>query len=145
MFEGRKNMFKVDQKVWDVIAGEGTVAAVGQGACLYPVFVKFTAGSNSSYTSDGKRNEHYIQSLYPYPVEIVKKVTKPSINWDHVHSRYNYLAEDSCGAVFLYKEEPFIALNSWAIQGGEAIVAHMFASYVKGTCDWKDSLVKRPD
>ena len=28
---------------------------------------------------------------------------------------------------------------------GEQAAAHVFASYTKGTCDWKDSLVKRPE
>jgi hypothetical protein len=111
----------------------------------FPVVVSFGRALPVYYTADGKCQSYAMQTLFPHPVEITKKITKPSINWEHVHCRYNYLAEDSCGAVFLYKDEPFIALNSWGIQGGEAMVAHMFASYVKGTCDWKDSLVKRPD
>jgi hypothetical protein len=145
MFEGRKNMFKVDQKVWDVIAGEGTVVAVGQGACLYPVFVKFTAGSNSSYTSDGKRNEHYTQSLYPYPVEIVKKGTKPSINWEHVRSEYKFLAQDANGNAWLYWEKPEPGDDHWYATQGLCSEAESHVSYNPGYGDWQDSLVKRPD
>ena len=26
----------------------------------------------------------------------------------------------------------------------EVVQAHMFASYTKGTCDWKESLIERP-
>ena len=97
------------------------------------------------YTLGGKYCSWSLQVLFPYPVEIIKKITKPSINWDHVDRRYNYLAEDPCGSASLYEEKPFIALTSWGIQGGEAVEAFMFASYEKGTCNWKESLVKRPE
>ena len=138
-------MFGVGQKVWDALHGEGRVVEVEEYAPNYPVIVDFGDGTRISYTRDGKVNKALKHpSLYPYPVEIVKKVAKPCINWEHVDSKFKYLAEDPCGAASLYEDEPFTALNSWGIHGGEAVEAFMFASYVKGTCDWKESLVKRP-
>ena len=137
-------MFKVGQKVWCVMFGEGVVARILTPDNDFQVVVDFD-GKQEHYTLDGKYCSWSLQVLFSYPVEITKKVTKPSINWEHVDSKYNYLAEDPCGAASLYEEEPFTALTSWGIQGGEAVEAFMFASYVKGTCDWKESLVKRPE
>jgi hypothetical protein len=110
------------------------------------VRAKFANGGESTYTLDGKyREEDENLSLYPHPVEIVKKATKPSINWEHVGSKFNYLAEDANGDAFLYEKEPFITMTAFGSRGGEIAEVHMFASYVKGICDWKESLVKRPE
>lgn len=139
-------MFKVGQKVWDILHGEGTVLRADE-TYTYPVRVKFTNGNEASYTLDGKYcDEHSIPALYPYLVEITKKVTKPTINWDHVHSKFKYLAQDADGSAWLYAEKPQINHSSHrsAVLGGHA-KAESHATYDPGTCDWKDSLVKRPD
>jgi hypothetical protein len=136
-------MFEFKQKVWCVMLGEGVVRNILASDTRFPLVVEFN-GKLECYTLDGKCMLNTTQALFPHPVEVIKKVTKPSINWEHVDSKFNYLAEDSCGAAFLYKEEPFIASTSWGIQRGEAVEAFMFASYVQGTCNWKESLVKRP-
>jgi hypothetical protein len=138
-------MFEVGQKVWDVVAGEGTVTAIENGN-HYPVVAKFSNGSERTYSTDGKSvKSDEPPSLYPYPVEIVKKVVKPSIDWEHVAHEFNYLAEDSGGGAFLYGKEPFVTASSvWCAQSDETVEAIVFASYTPGTCDWKDSLVARP-
>ena len=138
-------MFKVGQKVWCAMFGEGEVTKIITNNTCYPVEVSFGGSIPEHYTLDGKFHSWNNQTLFPYPVEIVKKVSKPYINWEHVDSKFNYLAEDSCGTAFLYKEEPFIASTSWGIQSGDVAEVFMFASYVKGTCDWEDSLIKRPE
>ena len=137
-------MFKVGQKVWCAMFGEGEVTKILTSNTCYPVEVSFGGSVPELYTLDGKFHSWTNQTLFLYPVEIVKKVTKPCINWEHVDSKFKYLAEDSCGAAFVYEEKPFIALTSWGIQGGDVVEAHVFVSYVKGTCNWKESLVKRP-
>ena len=134
---------KVGQKVWCVMFGEGTVTKILASGTRYPVEVKFPDSIVEHYTLDGKYMVYAAQTLFPYPVEIIKKVAKPSINWEHVDSKFNYLAEDCGGSVFLYEKEPFITSLWWESQGGEIAEANMFASYVKGTCDWKESLIKR--
>ena len=102
-------------------------------------------GKLECYTLDGKYVLNTAQVLFPHPVEVIKKVTKPSINWEHVDSKFEYLAEDSNGGAFLYGKEPFATADyDWCAQSDETVEAIVFASYTPGTCDWKDSLIKRP-
>ena len=65
------DMFKVGQKVWDVVRGEGVVTDILKWE-EYPVIVEFD-GEEESYTTDGKYREDYaFPSLYPYKPKIVK-------------------------------------------------------------------------
>ena len=138
-------MFKVGQKVWDVLHGEGTVLRADK-AYTYPVCVKFANGVEYTYTPDGKyTSEHALPSLYPYPVEVVKKMTRPSVNWEHVRGEYKFLAQDVDGSAWLYWEKPRLGGDHWVTTRGECAEAHSYASYIPGTCDWKDSLVARPE
>lgn len=137
-------MFKVGQKVWCVMFGEGVVTSVLPEGAKYPVEVNFGGGVYDHYTIDGRYTPNATQTLFLYPVEIIKKVVKPSINWEHVAPEFNYLAEDSNGDAFLYEKKPFITMTTFGSRGGEIAEVHILASYVKGTCDWKDSLIKRP-
>ena len=144
-------MFKKDQKVWCAIYGAGVVKRIRQEAEVdYPVVVVFNRDDDESvvtYTAEGKYHEAGNVTLFPHPVKIVQdeSATKPSIDWEHVSSKFNYLAEDADGGVFLYEDKPFTATEMWTVYNGELAEAHMLASYTKGTCDWKDSLVKRPE
>ena len=71
------------------------------------------------------------------------KPTRPSINWEHVSPEYVALATDNTGYSYLYMGIPEATAHMW-----ESVhpytVAEAFQSFVKGTCDWKDSLVIRP-
>ena len=140
-------MFKVGQTVWCLIFGQGVVVGVDDEDSLgsYCIDVKFKDDLSISYTSDGKVYAEGNITLFPHPVEVIKSVTKPSIDWSHVSPEYNYLAQDSGGEVFLYEKEPFLSLDFWSIQGGKISAVYMFATCIPGTCDWKDSLVKRPE
>ena len=139
-------MFKVGQKVWCVIFGEGVVRNILASDTRFPLVVEFN-GKWECYTLDGKYLLNTAQTLFPRPTEIVKKVVKPSINWDHVHGKYNYLAADDMGNAWLYGKEPTIDDDNgyWDVELGEFVLADTHVSYVPGTCDWKESLVKRPD
>ena len=138
-------MFEVGQKVWCAMLGEGVVTQILTSDTPFPVEVNF-GDALDYYNQGGKYRSGAAQTLFPYPVEIVKKVTKPSINWEHVAPVFNYLAEDSEGDVYLYGEEPYVATDAsaWYAQSDEVVEASGFASYTPGTCDWKDSLVARP-
>ena len=138
-------MFKVKQKVWCAMYGAGVVTKVDTSNTLFPVLVRI-GEALERYTLDGKYQLNVLQTLFPYPIEIVKKA-KPSIDWDHVAPKYKYLSEDSDGIAFLYDEEPYVAsdASAWYAQSNEVVEAVGFASYTKGTCNWKDSLIKRPD
>lgn len=74
------------------------------------------------------------------------KRSKPSINWDHVHKDYNYMARDMDGGLWLFETIP--TYNGWIdgywVEGGRCDPANTLASATPGDCDWKDSLVARP-
>ena len=64
-------MFKVGQKVWDVVRGEGVVTDILKWE-EYPVLVEFD-DEDECYTAEGKYREDYaFPSLYPYEPKIVK-------------------------------------------------------------------------
>jgi hypothetical protein len=68
-----------------------------------------------------------------------------SINWDHVAPEYNYMAREKNGDVYLFRHCPVLRpWGEWFDQYGTLISARNFASYKRGTVDWKDSLVIRP-
>lgn len=138
-------MFELGQKVWDVFRGEGVVVEMIEYACNYPVVVEFGGLVRFSYTEEGKsNNSHKEHSLYTFPVEIVKKVTKPSINWEHVRKDFKFLAQDSNGNAYLYWEKPALSTAGWEPTRGDFAEAQSYASYTPGTCDWQYSLVERP-
>ena len=139
-------MFTTGQEVWCVIFGEGVVRNILASDTRFPLVVEFN-GKWECYTLDGKYLLNTAQTLFPHPTEIVKKVVKPSINWDHVHGKYNYLAADDMGNAWLYGKEPTIDDDNgcWDVELGEFALADTHVSYAPGTCDWKESLVKRPD
>ena len=64
-------MFKIGQKVWDVVRGEGVVTDILKWE-EYPVLVEFD-DEDECYTAEGKYREDYaFPSLYPYEPKIVK-------------------------------------------------------------------------
>ena len=136
-------MFKKGQKVWDIMFGPGEVSEILTNGASVPVKVRFDDAQVVYFALDGKHLAYAMRTLFPYPVEIVKKVTKPSIDWSHVSSEFNYLAQDECGDGYLCGKNPHRMSVAWIME--TPISATGFTSYVPGTCDWKDSLVKRPD
>ena len=138
-------MFKVGQKVWDVLCGPGTVVEVIDYVCNYPVIVEFDGMGRKCYTREGKSNKALEKpSLYPYPVQVFKEVTKPSIDWEQVREEYKFLARDENNTAWLYQEKPEIYREGWGVTRGMPAEAGSYVSYTPGTCDWKDSLVERP-
>lgn len=139
-------MFEVGQKVWDVVRGEGVVEAI-ESDTPYSVVVEFVTGGRDTYMTNGKCHVNdKNRSLYPYPVEVVKKVAKPSINWDAVDERFNYLAVDADGSAYLYGDEPELCLtfNEWVERGPDKHYTEgLFKVENLGLCDWKDSLITR--
>ena len=141
-------MFIENQTVWCAMFGKGVVARINPKGAKFPVVVNFGGLMERCYSLEGKYKQLYATqpTLFPYPIEIVKKVVKPSINWDHVHGKYNYLAADDMGNAWLYGKEPTIDDDGgyWDVELDELALADTHASYIPGTCDWKDSLVERP-
>ena len=140
-------MFKVGQKVWDAMFGPGVVTRSLTNDSSFPVGVRFDDDLGvESFTLDGKYRTCVKQTLFPYPVEIVKKVTKPSIDWRHIRSEYQYLAQDANGNAWLFWEKPETSFDCcWYATQGMCAEAESHVSYVPGICDWKESLIKRPE
>ena len=137
-------MFKVGQKVWDVVRGVGVVAAI-ESETPYPLTVRFAGGGGDTYMTNGKSHvNNKNRSLYPHPVEVVKEVVKPSINWEHVRDKYKFLAQDTNGNAWLYWEKPLMGDGRWLASQGDCSEADSYASYTPGVVDWKHSLIVRP-
>jgi hypothetical protein len=69
---------------------------------------------------------------------------KPSINWDDVASGFDFLVVDEDGNGWLSCVAPELEGRGWWIDGITA-AASAFPSYRRGGCDWRDSLVERPE
>ena len=139
-------MFKINQKVWCLIYGQGVVTEVGgENTCRgYDIVVKFNDDFTINYTSDGKYCAEGNVTLFPYPIEVVKAAAKPSIDWSHVSPEYNYLAQDESGTCWVYEHVPILIEDEWASSRGGCTPADCLQSLVPGTCSWDDSLVERP-
>ena len=142
-------MFTEGQEVWCAIYGAGIVKRIRQESGVeYPVVVLVNSNNDDeivvTYTNDGKYHKGGNVTLYTYPVEIVKAITKPSIDWDHVSPEYGYLFQDSDGEGYLCLDKPSRIESGWNV-GSHYTHANLFTSYKSGSCDWQDSLVKRPD
>ena len=138
-------MFKKGQKVWDVMFGPGEVSEILTNGASVPVIVRFDDAQVVYFALDGKHLAYAMQTLFPYPVEIVKKVTKPSIDWSHVKEDYKWLSVNANGSANVYENEPKVGVcGYWYNPKGGSDKVNVLASYVPGTCDWNDSLVKRP-
>lgn len=72
-------------------------------------------------------------------------MTKPSIDWSAIELVWKYLIVDRDDFAWLLESKPQIALNSWVVSGRMLRVDGVFTSYTPGTCDWKYSLVERPE
>ena len=138
-------MFTEKRKVWCAIYGAGVVEEILHASeGVYPVVVRFKDTRLAAYTSDGKYSANGNVTLFTYPVEIVKAVTKPSIDWSHVSEDFQWLAMDESGLHHLFAEGPEPIAVAWTTHA-LYIYAEHFASFSAGTCHWRDSLVKRPD
>lgn len=74
--------------------------------------------------------------------------TKDEIDWSHVAPEYNWMARDEDGEPCLYHDKPWLDEmdDHWSADLCNTIsVANSFSSYKRGTCDWRDSLVRRPE
>ena len=110
-------MFKVNQKVWCAIYGAGVVKRIRQEAEVdYPVAVVFNHNDDENvitYTADGKYHEAGNVTLFTYPIEITKAVTKPSIEWSHVNAHFKWLAMGADGKFHLYTDKPLQGERQW--------------------------------
>ena len=153
-------MFNEGQTVWCLIYGQGVVTDVDSERTeeTYSVFVKFQNYDelHISYTMEGKFHNQGNVTLFPYPVEVIKAtvtkpsideaLTKPSIDWSHVKGKYKWLSVDKNGRAYVSEEKPtHIESDFWQIPKKAYFNVNGLSSYSRGTCNWRDSLVKRPN
>jgi hypothetical protein len=69
--------------------------------------------------------------------------TKPSIDWSHVAPQFKWMATDQDETTWVHEDKPFCGDCGWDTGNYENVAA--FSSFRAGTCDWKDSLVQRPE
>lgn len=70
-------------------------------------------------------------------------LTPDTIDWSQVVEGWDWLARDSNGTAYFYSSEPSAEVFSWTAPGNYGVHVTQ-SSYVRGTCDWKDSLLIRP-
>ena len=143
-------MFTTGQTVWCLIYGQGVITEVDSKRTeeTYPVFVKFKNYDelHISYTMEGKFHSQGNITLFPYPVEVVKASIKPSIDWTQIKDEYKWLAVDASECAYVYENEPNIdGIAYWCSSSATYFHVNGLVSYSRGTCDWEDSLVKRPE
>lgn len=70
---------------------------------------------------------------------------KPWIDWEHVSDDVVAMATDDDGDSSLFHGEP-VKSSGWWHRDGEGFIVNpnIFASFTRGTCDWRNSLVMRP-
>ena len=144
-------MFKKDQNVWCAIFGAGVVKRIRQESGVeYPVVVLVNSNNDddefvATYTNDGKYHYEGNVTLFPYPIEITKAITKPSIDWTQIKDEYKWLAVDVNECAYVYENEPNIDGSTfWCSSSATYFLVNGLVSYSRGTCDWKDSLIERP-
>jgi len=88
-----------------------------------------------------EKNPSWSDSIY-----YRKAVTKDSVDWSHVDKKFVAMARDADDKAFLYDiREVRPHTSDWEGAWGDIKSVEVFSSYKKGTCDWKDSLVLRPE
>ena len=72
------------------------------------------------------------------------KVQNPDwVDWDVIADRYEFMARDQSGEIYLFEEEPNNAGIVWSGVGATRIDM-FFKCYAAGDAHWTKSLVKRP-
>lgn len=102
-------------------------------------------GAEIEYEFDGR----WFPMLGFYFMDDVQYRVKPtphSIDWSHVDARLIVLVGHPGGGVVLVTKKPEKLGDTWKYPlSADLINAEYFASFKRGTIDWKDSLVLRPE
>jgi hypothetical protein len=77
---------------------------------------------DSNPTWDFKNNVYRVKPKLPQ---------KPSINWEHVAGRFNWLANDDSGRSYLYREKPTFNDGVW-VSDSEYVDVDGFSSFNPG-------------
>lgn len=112
---------------------------------MIEVMQAYVDGEDIEYMSaDGNWYLKPHRHVWSYDTEYRIAKTIDTINWDHVAPEFKYMAKDKGGFGYIYANRPSIKDDVWAADGGKVTKPENYASYRKGTVDWKESLVIRP-
>ena len=68
------------------------------------------------------------------------------VPWGQIPKGMDWAARDASGAAFTYADAPVAGNSEWCSTGGTfARIDNCHVGYQRGTCDWKDSLQRRPE
>lgn len=77
-----------------------------------------------------------------------EKETIDTFSWRSINKIWRFYARDKDNKVYVYSCEPFIvkSTNRWYCKHGECIdITNLYFLYLRGTCNWKHSLISRKD
>lgn len=122
----------------------GKLTADEQKELLYAAYVlgKEMQGLVTTFA----HNEEWVRSFVDcWNPDLILRVrpTLPSINWEHVHEKYKWLAINCYGVGILFTVKPELGSKSWNTSFSTAEACD-FASFQAGDCHWTESLIERP-
>ena len=89
-----------------------------------------------AYAPDWSLHVHYRAKPQP--------LTKPQVPWEHMADWVQYVARDENGQIWAFDTVPTLGRRTWKYREGDT--EDLKALKIDpGTCDWRDSLVKRPE
>jgi hypothetical protein len=71
--------------------------------------------------------------------------TPDIIKWEYIHEDYPFAARDECGTSFAFQTEPEQGDCYWVGGSNDNYFPLPPTIVTPGTCDWKDSLQRRPE
>lgn len=76
----------------------------------------------------------------------VKPIAPDWVDWDGIADRFQYMARDQSGTIFLYEDEPRIEQGSPVWTGfGACRIDLFYKGYKDNGGPWRNSLVVRPE
>ena len=72
-------------------------------------------------------------------------LTKPSPPWEHLADWVRYVARDADQLVFGFSGKPYVECDVWVSSSNDDVETLAALKFDPGTCDWRDSLVRRPE
>ena len=94
----------------------------------------------------GPCKQRYLSLHFTYRLK-PQELTKPSPPWEHLADWVKYVARDEDGVLWCFESEPELLEKRgvWVAYIDHTLGIPTMLKIDPGTCDWRDSLVKRPD
>lgn len=85
-------------------------------------------------------------SKYEYRIAPPEPKVPDTIDWSHVSPEFKFMARNESGKAWIYNNAPRPVDGAWRVWRSIDffLQAENFASYKRGTVEWHESLVERP-